>query len=62
VKGEIEMYTVTIMRKNKESTSQFSYKWQAMQYAEMFLDCDPVVRDPDGEPVKLYAKCNDSEY
>ena len=55
------MYTVEIRRNGTKQKAYFEHEWQAAQWAEIFLDKDPVIRDPKGRTVPLYAKCNDSE-
>lgn len=56
------MYTVTITKNGREQTAEFKTEWQAAQHAVMFLDRNPVVKDPNGNTVPLYAECRDSEY
>lgn len=55
------MYSVEIIRKGHTQTAYFDYEWQAAQFAEMFADKDPVIRDPKGKTIPLYAECVDSE-
>lgn len=55
------MYSVEIKRHGRKQTAYFEHEWLAAQWAEMFLDCDPVLRDPKGRTIALYAQCVDSE-
>lgn len=56
------MYTVEIIRKGHTQKAHFNFEWQAAQYAEMFLDKDPVLKDPSGRIIPLYAKYSEDEY
>ena len=55
------MYSVEIIRRGHKQTAWFDHEWQAAQWAEMFLDKDPVVKDKSGRTIPLYAECHDSE-
>lgn len=55
------MYSVTIFHSNRAHTAYFPHEWQAAQYAEMFLDRDPVIKSPSGKPIPLYGGDDDSE-
>lgn len=56
------MYSVEIKRNGRTQTAYFNHEWQAAQFAEMFLDKDPIIKDPNGKAVVLYANCIDSEF
>ena len=55
------MYSVEIQRHGRKQTAYFNEEWEAAHWAEMFLDRDPVLKDPKGRVIPLYAECIDSE-
>lgn len=55
------MYTVEITRKGHTQKAHFNFKWQAAQYAKMFLYNNPILKDPSGRVIPLFTKYSEDE-
>lgn len=55
------MYTVTLYRDSKQYTAEFHTEHEALVYARTFWHLDPLVYDPDGNPVVKQCEYTDNE-